>query len=74
MILVINQDIRVLGGITLRILDQDIRVFGRITLQVIDQNMRVYLLLFITKKYTIIHANLKLINAKIHSFYSVDIH
>ena len=31
------------------------------------------LLLFITKKYTIINANLKLINAKIHSFYSIDI-
>ena len=26
------------------------------------------------KKYTIINANLKLINAKIHSFYSIDIH
>ena len=33
-----------------------------------------HLLLFITRKYTIINANLKLINAKLHSFYSVDIH
>ena len=34
---------------------------------------RVHLLLFITRKYSIINADLKLINAKIHSFYSVDI-
>ena len=34
----------------------------------------VHLLLFITRKYTIINANLKLINVKIHSFYSIDIH
>ena len=34
----------------------------------------VHLLLFITRKYTIINANLKLINAKINSFYSMDIH
>ena len=33
-----------------------------------------HLLLFITRKYTIINANVKLINAKIHSFYSIDIH
>ena len=33
-----------------------------------------HLSLFITKKYTIINANLQLINAKIHSFYSIDIH
>ena len=32
------------------------------------------LLQFITRKYTIIDANLKLINAKIHSCYSIDIH
>ena len=32
----------------------------------------IHLLLFITRKYTIINANLKL-NAKIHSFYSIDI-
>ena len=34
-----------------------------------------HLLLLITRKYTrtIINANLKLINAKIHSFYSIDI-
>ena len=30
--------------------------------------------LFITRKYTIISANFKLIKAKIHSFYSIDIH
>ena len=35
---------------------------------------KVHLLLFITSKNTIINANLKLINAKIHSFYSMDIH
>ena len=34
----------------------------------------VRLLLFITRKYTIINTNLKLINAKIHSFYSIHIH
>ena len=34
----------------------------------------IHLLLFITRKYTIIDANLKLINAKIHSFYSIDTH
>ena len=33
-----------------------------------------HLLLFITRRYTIINANLKLINAKIHSFYSIDVH
>ena len=31
-------------------------------------------LLFITRKYSVINANLKLINAKIHSFCSIDIH
>ena len=35
---------------------------------------QLYLLLFITRKYTIINANLKLITAKIHSFCSIDIH
>ena len=34
----------------------------------------VHLLLSITRKYTIINANLKLINAKVHSFYSIYIH
>ena len=34
----------------------------------------VHLLLFITRKYTSINANLKLINSKIHSFYLIDIH
>ena len=33
-----------------------------------------HLLLFIERKYTIINANLKLINEKIHSFYWIDIH
>ena len=33
-----------------------------------------HLLMFITRKYTIINANLKLVNAKMHSFYSIDIH
>ena len=33
-----------------------------------------HLLLFITRKYTIINAHLKVINTKIHSFYSIDIH
>ena len=33
-----------------------------------------HLLLFITREYTIINANLKLINAKIHLFHSIDIH
>ena len=33
-----------------------------------------HLLLLITRKYTIINANLKLKNAKIHSIYSIDIH
>ena len=32
-----------------------------------------HLLLFITRKYTIIDTDLKLINAKIHSSYSIDI-
>ena len=36
--------------------------------------MYLHLLLFIARKYTIINANLKLINAKIHSFYPVDTH
>ena len=36
--------------------------------------MTLHLLLFISRKYTIINAHLKLINAKLHSFYSVDIH
>ena len=35
--------------------------------------MVLHLLLFITRKYTIINANPKLINAKIHSFYSIGI-
>ena len=34
----------------------------------------VHLLLSITRKYTIINANLEVINAKIHSFYLVDIY
>ena len=34
----------------------------------------IHLLPLITRKYTIINANLKLINAKIHSCYSIDIH
>ena len=34
----------------------------------------IHFLLFITRKYTIINAHLKLINGKIHSFYSIDIH
>ena len=33
----------------------------------------VHLSLFITRKYIIINSNLKLINAKILSFYSIDI-
>ena len=33
-----------------------------------------HLLLFIIRKYTIINVNLKLINEKIHSFYSIDVH
>ena len=37
-------------------------------------SLLLHLLLFITRKYTIISANLKLVNAKIHSFYSIDIH
>ena len=42
---------------------------------VINQNKKVlHLLLFITRKYTIIYAKLKLVNAKIHSFYSINIH
>ena len=36
--------------------------------------LKLHLLLFISRKYTIINANLKLINVKIHSFYSIDIH
>ena len=35
---------------------------------------RIHFLLFITRKYTVINANLELINAKIHSFYLLDIH
>ena len=31
-------------------------------------------LLFVSRKYTIINANLKLVNTKIHSFYSIEIH
>ena len=34
----------------------------------------IQLLLFITRKYSIINANLKFVNAKIHLFYSIDIH
>ena len=34
----------------------------------------VHLLLFITRKYTIINADPKLLNPKIHSFYLIDIH
>ena len=34
----------------------------------------ILLLLVFNKKYTIMNANLKLINAKIHSFYSIDVH
>ena len=33
----------------------------------------IHLLLFITRKYTIINANLEVINAKIRSFYPIDI-
>ena len=33
-----------------------------------------HLLLFFSRKYSIINANLKLINTKIHSFYSIGIH
>ena len=40
----------------------------------IVSSLCLHFLLFITSKYTIINANLKLINAKIHSFYSTDIH
>ena len=32
-----------------------------------------YTFCYIARKYTIINANLKLINAKIHLFYSIDI-
>ena len=32
-----------------------------------------HLLLFITSKYIVINAYLKLINAKVHSFYSIHI-
>ena len=38
------------------------------------QAIKLHLLQFITRKYSVINANLKLINAKIHSFYSIDIH
>ena len=34
----------------------------------------IHLLLFITRKYTIINAKLRLTNAEIHSFYSMDIY
>ena len=37
-------------------------------------NQLIHLLLFITRKYTLNNANLKLTNAKIRSFYSTDIH
>ena len=35
---------------------------------------KLHLFLFITRKYTVIKANLKFINAKIHSFYSINIY
>ena len=34
----------------------------------------VHVLMSISRKYTIINANLELINSKIHSFYRIDIH
>ena len=39
-----------------------------------NNTLALHLLLFITRKYTIINANLKLINAKVHSFYSINSH
>ena len=36
--------------------------------------LKLHLLVFISTKYTIIKANLKLINVKIYSFYSIGIH
>ena len=41
---------------------------------VFENVFQIHLWLFITRKQTIVNANLKLINAKIHSFYSIDIH
>ena len=41
---------------------------------VLPSPFAIHLLLFVTRKYTIISGNLKLINAKIYSFYSIDIH
>ena len=37
-------------------------------------NHQIHLLLFITRKYTIINVNVKLINAKTRSFYLIYIH
>ena len=47
---------------------------GTVAIFCIVQYLEFHLLLFITRKYTIINANLKLINAKIHSFYPTEIH
>ena len=45
----------------------------KLDLHVCKYSFNIHLLLFITRKYTIINASLKLTNAKIHSFYSINI-
>ena len=44
------------------------------TVRLFVDDALLHLLLFITRKYTVINANVKLINSKIHSLYSIDIH
>ena len=46
------------------------RLFSRC----LGERLFVQLLLFFTRKYTIINANLEVISAKIHSIYLINIH